>query len=88
MARASITSKRQLTLPKEVCDKVGLKPGEKLACFVRGVDEIVLRREKTRALDLVGLLPPPKRRLSLEEIDAVIGTATVEKVRRSSSRSR
>ena len=42
MSTATLTSKRQLTLPKAVCDSMGLKPGDKFSCSASG-DEVVLR---------------------------------------------
>ena len=44
MARSRVTSKFQLTIPKEVRGKVGLKPGE--IVIVESVDEnnVLIRR--------------------------------------------
>ncbi|HKR65619.1 MAG TPA: AbrB/MazE/SpoVT family DNA-binding domain-containing protein [Thermoanaerobaculia bacterium] len=36
MARSTITSKRQTTVPKEVCDALDVGPGDKLTWEVHG----------------------------------------------------
>ena len=42
MKRIAITSKRQATLPAEVCEELGVRPGDKVALERRTVDgEIV-----------------------------------------------
>ncbi|MGI8910436.1 MAG: AbrB/MazE/SpoVT family DNA-binding domain-containing protein [Rubrobacteraceae bacterium] len=57
MQKATITSKGQLTIPKQVRDRLGLKPGDRLAFDLDG-DDILLRVEKRRALEkLRGSLP-------------------------------
>jgi AbrB family looped-hinge helix DNA binding protein len=36
MAKAKITSKGQITLPKEIRDKLGLRPGDEVDLFLDG----------------------------------------------------
>jgi AbrB family looped-hinge helix DNA binding protein len=55
--KATITSKGQLTIPKQVREQLGLKPGDRLAFDLDG-DAILLRVEKRRTLEeLRGSLP-------------------------------
>ena len=57
MRKATITSKGQLTIPKQVRERLGLKPGDRLA-FDLDDDAILLRVEKRRTLEeLRGSLP-------------------------------
>ncbi len=57
MRKATITSKGQLTIPKQVRERFGLKPGDRLAFDLDG-DTILLRVEKRRTLEeLRGSLP-------------------------------
>lgn len=57
MMKATLTSKGQLTIPKEVRDRLGLKPGDRLAFDFEG-DAIRLRVEKRGTLEeLRGSLP-------------------------------
>jgi len=71
MARSRVTSKFQLTIPKEVRDKVGLKPGE--VVIVESIDEnnILIRRIR-RVKDplrfLIGEKPYP-RHIPIEELE-------------------
>ncbi len=57
---ATVTSKGQITLPKALRDKLNIKPGEKLAFFIRddGTTEFVVRRNNLDAV--VGMLKPRK----------------------------
>lgn len=57
MSKATLTSKGQLTVPKEVRDRLGLKPGDGLVFEFEG-DTVRLRVESRRSLrDLKGGLP-------------------------------
>ena len=53
-----MTSKGQVTLPKALRDKLNIKPGEKLAFFIRtdGTTEFVVRRNNLDAV--VGMMKP------------------------------
>lgn len=44
MAKTKVTSKFQVTIPKEVREKVGVRPGEVVSVESVGEDEIVVRR--------------------------------------------
>jgi len=55
--KATITSKGQLTIPKQVRERLGLKPGDRLGFDLDG-NAIRLRVEKRRTLEeLRGSLP-------------------------------
>jgi len=61
MQKATLTSKGQLTIPKQIRDRLGLKPGDRLA-FDLGDGTINLRVEKRRTLEeLRGSLPAEGR---------------------------
>ena len=71
MARSRVTSKFQLTIPKEVRDKVGLRPGE--VVIVESVNEnniLIrrLRRVKDPLRCLIGEKPYP-RHIPIEELE-------------------
>jgi AbrB family looped-hinge helix DNA binding protein len=44
MPRSKVTAKYQVTIPKEVREKVDVRPGEMVSLEVLSQDEIVLRR--------------------------------------------
>ena len=53
---ATLTSKGQTTIPKEIRDSLGLKPGDRMT-FTLMPDGTVVMRVKTRSvMDLAGLL--------------------------------
>jgi AbrB family looped-hinge helix DNA binding protein len=53
---ATLTSKGQITIPKEIRDSLGLKPGDRIT-FTLMPDGTVLMRVKGRSvMDLAGLL--------------------------------
>lgn len=78
MTIATLTSKGQMTLPKEVRDDLGLRPGDKLD-IVKERGQYVLRPRNVKADDLYGILHRPSERpMTLEEEDAAYTTALAE----------
>lgn len=78
-AFATITSKGQLTIPKEVRDELGLTTGTRLYVTVRGGKVVALPKNK-RLADLAGMLgrPPAGAGATLKDIDDAIGQAVAE----------
>ncbi len=57
MSRATLTSKGQLTIPKDVRDQLGLKSGDRVVFELEG-SSVRLRIEKRKSLEgLKGSLP-------------------------------
>ena len=57
MSRATLTSKGQLTVPKDVRDRLGLKSGDRVVFDLEG-DAVRLRVERRKSLrELMGSLP-------------------------------
>lgn len=77
---AKVTSKGQITIPKEVRDALGLDKGTTVMVIERD-GEAILRPKTGRAVDLAGFLgkPPSARALTIEEIDEAIGEAVAKK---------
>lgn len=73
MATATITSKGQLTLPKEVRDRLGVHPGDKID-FVFSTDgQLVVKPRTIHVEQLFGLLHRKGgKALTLEQIEAGI----------------
>jgi AbrB family looped-hinge helix DNA binding protein len=67
-----LTSKGQTTIPKDVRDHLGLRPGDRIE-FVLTEDKTVLLKPATRPVtDLRGFLPKPARPVTIEEMKAAI----------------
>ena len=78
MSVTTLTSKGQMTLPKDVRDDLGLKPGDKLDIIKEG-NKYVLRPRNIRAADLYGILHRPgERPMTPEEEDAAFTAALTE----------
>jgi antitoxin PrlF len=77
-ARAMITSKGQITLPKEVRDRHSLKPGDAIE-FIEEGGRTWVKPRTLRALDLAGILHRPgMKAITIEEMDDAIGEALGE----------
>jgi AbrB family looped-hinge helix DNA binding protein len=72
MATATLTSKGQITLPKEVRERLGVEAGDKVE-FVEtepGVFRVVAATRDVR--DLKGVIPKPAKPVTVEEMGRVI----------------
>ncbi len=78
MSIATITSKGQTTIPKDVRDILHLEPGDKID-FVKERDgRIWIRPAKMNIRDLKGLLKRDSQKtVSIEEMNAAIADAAV-----------
>jgi antitoxin PrlF len=80
MSEAKLTSKGQITLPKEIRLKLGLKQGDRVRFIVEADGRVRLLPAKRDVSELMGILPSPKRRLSLEEMDEAVQVAVARHV--------
>jgi antitoxin PrlF len=72
MTRATLTSKGQITIPKEVRERLGVEAGDRLE-FVeqeRGVYRVVAATKDVRRLK--GLVPKPRQPVSVEDMKAAV----------------
>lgn len=78
-AFTTMTTKGQLTIPKEVRERLNLSPGTRFYVTERNGQVVAIPKNR-RVADLAGLLgrPPNGASLSVEEMDDVIGDAVVE----------
>ena len=72
MATATLTSKGQITLPKRIREKLGVKAGDRIAFRERSDGSIVVEGEAVNLLDLFGILKPRKRGVTLAAMDDAI----------------
>ncbi|HZZ91181.1 MAG TPA: AbrB/MazE/SpoVT family DNA-binding domain-containing protein [Usitatibacter sp.] len=79
MARATLTTKGQITIPKEVRERLGVEAGDRLE-FVeqeRGVYKVVAATKDVRHLK--GIVPKPPRPVSIEDMKAAIRKSRARK---------
>ncbi|KQN77298.1 AbrB/MazE/SpoVT family DNA-binding domain-containing protein [Devosia sp. Leaf64] len=75
MSTATITSKGQITLPKDVREDLGLKEGDKVD-FEKIGERYVIRPRNRSAIELAGVLHRPgMRAMTVEEMDEALGIA-------------
>lgn len=78
-AFTTMTSKGQLTIPKDVREQLGLTPGTRFLVTVRN-GEVVAMPKNRRVADLAGFLgkPPAGAGATLDDLDEAIGKAVAE----------
>ena len=74
---ATMTSKGQVTIPQAVREKLGLRSGQDLRFTVDKDARVVMTLAYRRLSELPGILPKPKKTLSIEEMDEAIRGAAV-----------
>lgn len=83
MAVATMTSKGQLTVPKEIRDRLGLEPGDKVELVPCGERAVTMRKRLRLSLnEVLGSLPTNGISRSLDELEQDLGDAIVEHVTR------
>ncbi|MDQ3031702.1 MAG: AbrB/MazE/SpoVT family DNA-binding domain-containing protein [Myxococcota bacterium] len=72
-AHATVTSKGQVTIPREVRERLGIRAGDRLLFAVGSDGAVEVRKVASRSLDdLVGMLGRPRRRMTIEQMDEAI----------------
>jgi AbrB family looped-hinge helix DNA binding protein len=79
MVESTITRKGQVTIPKAIRDRWGVKEGEKVLFVMRG-EEMVLKVIKGTILDLRGSVQPSAHPEDFEKIRQSVRQALVKKV--------
>lgn len=75
MAAATITSKGQLTVPKEIRTALGVGPGDRLAFRIHEDGVVTVEPEKLDLRTLRGTIRPKVRGVTLEAMDEAIRRA-------------
>ena len=80
MATATVTSKGQITIPKEVRDRLGVGTGDHVDFMVNDRGDVVVRPVVLDVRELRGLLKRSRRRsVTLREMDSAIERAHARK---------
>jgi len=83
---SAITSKGQATIPKEIREHLGLKPGDRVKFFYHPDGGVMLLPKRPMSA-LRGMLKSSRKRpATLEEMDEAIAEGAVERYRRSQRR--
>jgi antitoxin PrlF len=80
---ATVTSKGQVTLPKEVRGCLRLGEGDKVRFTVESEGRVAVARAEHSIRDLFGILGKPRRSATLQEMDEAIRQHAVERYLRS-----
>jgi len=68
VSEAFLTSKGQVTIPAEIRRSMKLKPRDRVV-FTRLSDGTLMVRVKNKSVvDLIGILPKPKRKVRIEDM--------------------
>ena len=70
MLSSSVTAKGQVTIPAELRERFGIKPGDRVG-FVEEGERIVLQRQET-AIEAVFGIVKASRGVTLEQMDAAL----------------
>src|SRR2546421_11689182 len=76
---AKVTDQGQVTVPKEVRERLKLRRGGKVNFAIEKSGRVVISAKQSSILGLVGILPKPRRTLTLEEMDKAIGRGAVDR---------
>lgn len=72
MPNARLTSKGQITVPKQIREALGLRTGDSLAFRVRGDGLIVVENQKVALETLRGALRPKVKGVTVEAMNEAI----------------
>ena len=72
MAASTLTSKGQTTIPLEVRSYLGLHAGDKLEFIIEDDGRVVLEAMTGDVRELKGMLPKPKKPVSVEQMNKAI----------------
>ncbi len=79
----TMTSKGQVTVPREIRDRLGLKSGDKMAFTMLSDGTIVMRPKTRRLADLAGSLTRPGQpKVAVEDMNPFKGTAATRATKR------
>jgi len=81
MSASTVTRKGQVTIPKTIRDRLGIKEGEKVFFVVRG-GEVVLKVLRGNILDLKGSVKPSARPEDFESVRRSVKQVVSKKVAR------
>lgn len=82
---STVTSNGQVTIPKEVRERLHLRSGHKLRFVVENGNRAIITPASKRLSDLAGVLPKPEKVVTLEQMDDAIARSAIDKYRRAAT---
>jgi antitoxin PrlF len=83
MPTSTVTSKGQVTIPKEVRDALRVGSGDRVSFVLREDGVVEMRPETVDLRDLYAVLKRPGKPVTVEEMNEAIARAAVERFERS-----
>jgi AbrB family looped-hinge helix DNA binding protein len=80
MLSSAVTTKGQVTIPAELREKFGIKPGDRVA-FAEDGGHIVLQRQENAVTSVFGIVKA-RRSVSLQDMDAAVAAGRSRHARR------
>ena len=78
MAAATLTSKGQVTIPKEIREALGLEAGHRIAFQLREDGKVEISAENLDIMSLCGAFKPSKRGVTLKDMEEAIRKGATE----------
>ena len=75
MPTSILSSRGQVTIPREIRSRLSLKPGDKVEFLIQADDSVQLFAKNRDVRDLRGMLGPVHRRLTIRQMDESIRRA-------------
>ncbi|HWL85872.1 MAG TPA: AbrB/MazE/SpoVT family DNA-binding domain-containing protein [Polyangiaceae bacterium] len=72
MPSATVTTKGQVTLPKKIRQRLGVRPGDRVAFREKEDGTIVVEPETIDLMDLYGVVRPRVRGVTVEDMNEAI----------------
>jgi AbrB family looped-hinge helix DNA binding protein len=73
LSTATVTSKGQITIPKEVRETLGLAAGHRVSFQIRADKVVEMRPENVDLMSLFGIFKPRVKGVTLEDMEEAIG---------------
>lgn len=83
MDSATLTSKGQMTIPVELRRKLELHAGDRLHCFIEE-DKIVIIPVKGSLKKLKGIVPKPRKKVTLDDMNKAVAREAAKRMMESS----
>lgn len=79
MSIATMTSKGQTTIPVAIRNHLGLHTGDKIEFFIEEDGRVLLTPMTVHASELKGILPQPKKIITVEKMNKIISERGAKK---------